>query len=43
LMHKGSLLHLLDLNPEKELQFSHRRHLEFCAHVLYKPCNQRVR
>jgi hypothetical protein len=32
-MHKGSLLHLLDLEPEKELQFSHHRHLEFFSHV----------
>jgi hypothetical protein len=34
---------LLDLKPEKELQFSHHRHLEFFAHILCKPHNQRVR
>jgi hypothetical protein len=43
LMYKGSLLRLLDLKPEKELQFSHHRHLEFFAHILCKPCNRRVR
>jgi hypothetical protein len=42
-MHNSSLLCLLDLKPEKELQFSHHRHLEFFAHVLCKPHNQRVR
>jgi hypothetical protein len=43
LMYEGSLLRLLNLKPEKELQFSHHRHLKFFAHILYKPCNQRVR
>jgi hypothetical protein len=43
LMHKCSLLNLLDLKLEIELQFSHHRHLRFFAHVLCKPCNQRVR
>jgi hypothetical protein len=43
LRHKGSLLRLLDLKPEKELQFSHHRHLKFFAHILYKARNQRVR
>jgi hypothetical protein len=43
LVYKGSFLRLLDLKPEKELQFSHHRHLEFFAHILCKPCNQRVR
>jgi hypothetical protein len=42
-MHKGSLVRLLDLKLEKELQFSHHRHLEFFAHVLCKRRNQRVR
>jgi hypothetical protein len=43
LMYKVSLLRLLDLKTEKELQFSHHRHLEFFAHILCKPRNQRVR
>jgi hypothetical protein len=43
LMHKHSLLRLLDLKPEKELQFSHHRHLKFFAHILCKSRNQRVR
>jgi hypothetical protein len=43
LMHKGSLIHLLVLKPKNEVQFSHHRHLEFFAHVLCKPQNQRVR
>jgi hypothetical protein len=43
LMHKGSLLRLLDLKPEKELQFSYHRHIKLFAHVLCKPRNQRVR
>jgi hypothetical protein len=29
-------------SPRKELQFSHHRHLEFFAHILCKPRNQRV-
>jgi hypothetical protein len=43
LMYKNSLLHLLDLKPEKELQLSYHRHLQFFAHILCKPRNQRVR
>jgi hypothetical protein len=43
LMYKGSLLRLLVLKPEKELQFSHHRHLELVSHILCKPRNQRVR
>jgi hypothetical protein len=42
-MYKGPLLRLLDLKPEKELQFSHHRHLKLFAHILCKPRNQRVR
>jgi hypothetical protein len=34
LMHKVSLLRLLDLKLEKELQLSHHRHLKFFAHIL---------
>jgi hypothetical protein len=34
LMHKGSLLCLLDLKPEKELQLSQHIHLELFAHIL---------
>jgi hypothetical protein len=36
LVHKSSLLCLLDLKLEKDLQLSHHRHLEFFAHVLLK-------
>jgi hypothetical protein len=32
-MHKGSLLRLLDLKPEKELQLSHHGHFEMFAHI----------
>jgi hypothetical protein len=42
-MHKGCLLRLLHLKPEKELQSSHHRQLEFFAHVLYNPHSQKVR
>jgi hypothetical protein len=43
LKHKGSLLRLLDLKLEKELQLSDHGHFEFFAHILCKPRNQRVR
>jgi hypothetical protein len=43
LMHKGSLLCLLDLKSEKELQLSHHGHFELFAYILCKTRNQRVR
>jgi hypothetical protein len=43
LVHKCSLPQLFDLEVQEELQLTHHADLEFPAHVLCKPCNQRVR
>jgi hypothetical protein len=42
LMHKGSLLRLLDLKPRKNCN-SPIMDISFFAHILCKPRNQRVR
>jgi hypothetical protein len=40
LVHKSSVLHLLDLQPENVLQLAHHAHLELPAHLICKLGNK---
>jgi hypothetical protein len=40
LMYKCSVLHLLDLQPEKVLQLAHHAHLKFPTHLICKLGNK---